>query len=147
MDETAYHSARQAINAPPCVFARAILSGCVQCELSRRRAMAEREVVLCSSEVAHINCVTLDGLLRERAYFALRLPRAGEPITHAKIMKLHCGGLRGMQTALNAPQPDVHQMVKQALQDEASLLDLPWAAIVASASAWQLRQRAAPPPA
>lgn len=144
MDETAYHAARQAIQAPPCVFARAILSGCAQCELSRRRALAEREVVTCASEVAHINCVTLDGLLRERAYFALRLPRQNEPIAHAKVMKLHCGGLRGMQAALDAPQPDVHHMVQQAMQDGASLLDLPWASIVASATAWQLRQRGAP---
>lgn len=145
MDEIAYHSARQAISAPPCVFARAILSGCAQCELSHRRAMAEREVIHCSSEVAHINCGTLDSLLRERAFFALRLPRRGEPIAHAKVMKLHCGGLRGIQTALHMPQPDVHQMVKKAMEAEASLLDLPWEDIVANASAWQLRLRAVPP--
>ncbi len=144
MDETAYHSARQAIPAPPCVFARAILSGCAQCELSRRTALAEREVVTCSSPVAHINCVTLDGLLRERAFFALRLPRQNEPIVHAKVMKLHCGGLRGVQAALQASLPDVHHMVQLAMQDGASLLDLPWADIVASASAWQVRQRGAP---
>ena len=144
MDEVAFHTARQAISASPCVFARAILSGCAQCELSGRRAMAEREVITCTSEVAHINCATLDSLLRERAFFALRLPRPGEPISHAKVMKLHCGGLRGMQAALIASAPDVHRMVQQAMQDGASLLDLPWANIVASVSAWQLRQRAAP---
>ena len=146
MDERAYHTARQAIAAPPCVFARAILAGCAQCELSRKRAMAEREVVTCTSSVAHINCATLDGLLRERAFFALRLPRQNAPIVHAKVMKLHCGGLRGIQAALSAAQPDVHQMVQQAMLNGASLLDLPWAAIVASAAAWQLRQRSPPPP-
>ncbi len=144
MDEIAFHAARQAAQAPPCVFARAILSTCAQCELSHRRALAEREVIHCSSAVAHINCVTLDGLLRERAFFALRLPRQNQPLAHAKVMKLHCGGLRGIQAALNAPLPDVHQMVQQAMQDDASLLDLPWADIVASAAAWQLRQRGAP---
>jgi len=145
MDESAYHGARGLINPTPCVFERAILAGCAHCELSRRKALAEREVITCSSVVARINCSTLQGLFEERARFALRLPRQGAPLAYAKAMKLQCGGLRGLQSALAAPEPDVHAMVQQAMHDQASLLDLPWDAIVASIAAWQLRKRAPPP--
>jgi hypothetical protein len=144
MDEVAYHGARQLINPTPCVFEQAILSGCAHCELSRRKALAEREVLTCSSEVARINCTTLQNLCYERAMFALRLPRQGTPLAHAKAMKLQCGGLLGLQTALAAPEPDVHAMMVKAMKHQASLLDLPWDSIVASIAAWQLRKRATP---
>ncbi len=141
MDELAYHASRQARNPSPCVFERAILAGCVQCELARRQALAEREIVACSLTVARINCATLAALLHERATFVLRIHPSNEPLAHAKVMKLQCGGLRGLQDALGAPTADVHAMVQQAKANSASLLDLPWNQIVASIGAWQLRHR------
>lgn len=140
MDERAYHDSRRRMNALPCVFEKAILSGCAQCELSHRIALAEREVVACGVEVARINCSTLDSLFRERAMFALRLPRPGVPIAHAKAMKLQCGGLLGLQKALAAPTADVHVMVRRAMANEASLLELPWGDIVAAINVWQRRR-------
>lgn len=142
MDEAAFHAARQALSPSACVFAKAVLSGCAQCTLAKRTAMAEREVVTCNSAVAHINCSTLSNLFRERAVFALRLPRHGEPIVHATAMKLQCGGLRGLQQAVQAAHSDVHAMVQSAMADGASLLDLPWDQMVASISAWETRRRA-----
>ena len=88
MDESAYHASRRTVNPSPCVFERAILADCAQCELSRRHALAEREVVACSLEVARINCMTLESLFHERARFALRLPGPGVPMVHAKAMQL-----------------------------------------------------------
>ncbi|MDO9196519.1 hypothetical protein [Rhodoferax sp.] len=145
MDEPAYHASRRTINPSPCVFERAILAHCAQCELARRHALAEREVVACSLEVARINCTTLESLFRERATFALRLPRPGVPLVHAKAMQLQCGGLRGLQAAVAAPTTDVHAMVQKAQVNDASLLDLPWEQIVSSIVAWQTRRRAPTP--
>lgn len=142
MDELAYQASRRTLNPAPCVFERAILVGCAQCELSRRHALAEREVVACALEVARINCTILNELFHERATFALHLPRAGAPIAHAQVMKLQCGGLRGLQAALVAPAANVHAMVQQAKANDASLLDLPWGRIVADIVAWQPRRRA-----
>lgn len=147
MDEPAHHLSRRTINPSPCVFERAILAGCAQCELSRRHALAEREVVACFLEVARINCTTLESLFWERATFALRLPRPGVPIAHAKAMRLQCGGLRGLQTAVAAPMTDIHAMVQRAQLNDASLLELPWVEIVASIAAWQPRRRAQSPKA
>ena len=141
MDELAYQRSRQSINASPCVFEKALLAGCAQCTLSRRQALAEREVVACSVPVARINCTTLASLFRERARFALHLPGAGVPMAHAKSMQLQCGGLGGLQTVLAAPVADVHAMVQQAQANDSSLLDLPWAEIVRAIAAWRLRKR------
>jgi hypothetical protein len=141
MDELAFHARRPMLNPAPCVFEKAILSSCAQCELSRRHALAEREVVACSSEVARINCTTLASLVRERATFALRLPVLGGAVAHAKAMQLQCGGLRGLQLALNEPVADVHVMVRKALTNGASLLDLPWHEVVSQVLAWQGRRR------
>lgn len=145
MDEPAYHASRRTLNPSPCVFERALLANCAQCELAGRHALAEREVVACSLEVARINCTTLESLFRERATFALRLPRPGVPLVHAKAMQLQCGGLCGLQAAVAAPTADVHAMVQKAKRNDASLLELPWGEIVASMVAWQPRRRAQTP--
>lgn len=144
MDELAYQASRQSANPLPCIFEKAILAGSVHCNLSRRLSIAEREVVACTFEVARMNCSTLEGLFRERATFALRLPRPGVPIAHAKTMQLQCGGLRGLQAALAAPELNVHDLILRAQADQASLLDLPWNDIVKSIATWQLRRRLAP---
>lgn len=145
VDELAFHARRPQLNPVPCVFEKAILSNCAQCELASRHALAERELVACSSEVAQINCTTLARLFRERATFALRLPLLGLPVAHAKAMQLQCGGLHGLQAVLTEPTPDVHVMVRKALANDASLLDLPWGEIVSHVLAWQIRRRAAKP--
>jgi len=48
VDELAYQASRQSANPAPCVFEKAILPGHVQCSLSSRLSLAEREVVACT---------------------------------------------------------------------------------------------------
>jgi hypothetical protein len=124
-----------------CVFAKAVLARHAVCELAQRRAVGERDVVVCPSPVAQANCRTLAGLLRERATFALRLPGRGQPLVHAKALQLQCGGVLALQQALQAEQPDVHRLVGLAHERWGSLMDAPWGDIVADLSAWQPRRR------
>jgi len=133
-----------------CVFAKAVLSRHVGCELARRQAFGERELVSCSSPVAHTNCGTLAALLRERATFALKLPPASMPLLHVKALQLQCGGVLALQQALQAEAADVHRLVQQAQVRWGSLMDAPWAQIVPVVAAWQARRRHRPgadPPA
>jgi hypothetical protein len=142
VDEAAFHASRERLNPSPCVFSKALLSGCASCSLAQRHALAEREVVACTLPVAHINCSTLRDLFYERATFVLRLPRPATEIPHQAAMKLSCGGLNGLQAALAAPSTDVHAMVQLAHSRFDSLLDLPWQTIVEHIGAWQIRRRA-----
>ena len=135
--------------ATACVFARALLACTAACECAERHSVGERDLIACNSPVAHTNCATLAALLHERARFALRLPPAGQPLVHAQLLKLHCGGLVGLQQALGAPQADVHRMVGQAHERHGSLTELPWDAIVQTIRQWQARRPRRPhtPPA
>jgi hypothetical protein len=144
MDEAAYRQSSTLTNPAPCVFARAILARCVQCELAEKHALAERELIACTRPTARINCATLAALLYERATFALRLPRPGEALPHAKVMKLHCGGLLALQQILAAPVADVHRLIAQSHAQDASLADLSWDKIVAGIAQWQPLRRSRP---
>ncbi len=131
-----------------CVFTKAIVAREAGCEMSRRGSVGERDLVACTSPVAHTNCTTLAALLRERSTFALKLPRAGAPMVHAKALQLQCGGVRALHRALHGADatapPDVHRLVGLAHERWGSLLDAPWGDIVPALAAWQPRRRHRP---
>jgi hypothetical protein len=130
-------------NRPACVFERALLARCAACELAAKRLVGEGEAVACSSPVARAACVQLAGLLREKSAFALRLRQTAGVLPHAIIMKLHCGGLNGVKAVLDpeAPAPDVHRLVRLAMDRHGSLEALPYSEIVQGVAAWQGRRR------
>ena len=128
-----------------CVFSKALLAQHARCHLAERRAVGERELLVCGSGPALVNCGTLAALLRERATFALKLPRAGTPIEHAKALRLHSGGLAGLRRALDGAGPDVHGLVQQAQARWGSLTEAPWPQIVQAIVEWAPRPRRAPP--
>ncbi len=144
VDEAAYRRAQAQSSPLPCVFRAALLARQAGCELVLRQALAEREVLACSQVTAHLNCETLERLFLERATFPLKL-HPGAPLTHGTVMRLHCGGLQGLQQVLDAPEPDVHRLVGLAQARHGSLVQLPWERIVAQILAWQPRRRSSPP--
>ena len=141
MNEDAYHERRTQINTIPCVFNKAILAGCAQCELSTKRSLAEREMVSCSVQVAQINCTTLHNLFRERAAFTLKISPANTQIAHNKAMQLQCGGLLGLQSVLQTKDCNVHALIQSALDKWQSMVNLPWQKVVAEIALWKPRQR------
>jgi len=142
MDEAAFRAARGAANPQPCVFEKALLARCAGCGIAVRHALAEREAIACSSAVARTNCDTLLAMLRERSAFALKL-QPGAPLPHAVTMKLQCGGLRGLQQAVDFEEEDVHRLVVAARERHEGLAHLPWPAVVAAVVAWHGRRRQA----
>lgn len=128
-------------SAQPCVFAKALLARAATCELSQRTCLAERDVLECTSTVARMNCETLAALLHERARFALRLPAPGRPLMHVHALRLQCGGLVALKSAVEADHSDVHSMVNAAHERHGSLADLPWDAIVQTLAAWEPPRR------
>ena len=143
MDEDAFKSARADINRLPCVFENALLSGCAVCELSASHAVAERQIIACTSPVARVDCGQLAALLREKSAFALRLTSTQRILPHAMMMKIQCGGLQGMQQVLDpaAAQPDVRRMVLKGRERYGELARLPFSEIVKGVAAFQLRKR------
>jgi hypothetical protein len=133
-------------SASVCIFAKALQARAAVCELSERRWIGEREVIECPSPVARTNCGTLAALMHERARFALRLPRPGELLMHTQAMRLQCGGIAGLQQALQVPVADVHRLVGAAQERHGSLTALPWDDMVAAMRDWAPRRRHRPLP-
>ncbi len=140
----------------PCAFEKAMLAGACSCALAARRNIAEREAVTCTSPPAHGQCALLCALLRQKSAFALKLVRIDAPLPHAKEMKLQCGGLRGVQQALGAAELasadelapegrglDVHELVLAAQEKFGGLHHLPFARIIQSVVAYEIRRRRA----
>lgn len=144
MDEAAFRQARKAAVEHPCPFEKALLAGCGTCSLAQRCNIAEREAVACREGAAREACAVLLGLLRRNAAFALHLPSAEERLTHAREMKVQCGGLAGLQLALTGADEigDVNALVQAACGSPGGLEGLPYSVIMQSVAACQPRRRA-----
>jgi hypothetical protein len=142
VDENAFRQVLHSTDPQACPFGKAILARCCACPLSRKRAIAEREAVICSRVAARAQCCELYELLRHNSVFALGQVHAGEPLTHASNMKVQCGGLRGLQQELDATQEvdDVAALVEAAWQKFGSLEQLPYSRIIQSVAAFRLRK-------
>lgn len=142
VDENAYRQTLRSGDYQACPFGKAILARSCACPLSGRLAIAEREVVNCTEAAAQQQCSSLYELLRRNSLFALRLIHADEPLTHAQNMKLQCGGLHGLQLALDDTDEvfDVAGLVEAAQQTFGSLEELPYSQIMQSVAAFQVRK-------
>lgn len=143
VDEDAFRKELRAAAAQSCPFGKAILARCCACSLSDKHAIAERETVNCSQPSARGRCLELYGLLRRNSLFALRQLHVDDPLTHAQNMKIQCGGLLGLQFALDAATEvvDVVALVEAACHEFGSLDEFPYSRIVQSVSAFQLRKQ------
>lgn len=145
MEETAFRQARKAVVEHPCPFEKALLAGCGSCAQAQRRHIAEREAVACREADARASCTVLLGLLRRNAAFALHLAHPEERPTHAREMKVQCGGVAGLRRVLADESDDIGALVQTACRAEAGPKNLPWSTIMQSVAAWQPRRRARRP--
>ena len=143
MDENAFRHAKGEINRLPCVFERALLCKSAVCEYAVRHQIAERETSACAQPPARVTCGELNGLLREKSAFALRLTNTARILPHAMVMKIQCGGLDGLKALLDpaAVAPDVRRLVRLAQEAYEDLAALPFSEIVKGVAAWKSRRR------
>lgn len=141
MDESQFRQVLRSSNPHPCAFGKAILARRCACPLAQKRHIAERESVLCTDANAHANCMQLHNLLRHHSAFALKHIHDNDPFTHAQEMKVQCGGLLGLQRALDDSDEitDVAALVDAARQKFGSLEELPYALIIRSVAAAKVR--------
>jgi hypothetical protein len=142
VDEAAFRKELHAADSQSCIFGKALLARCCACTLSRKRAIAEREAVNCSEPAARAQCRELYELLHRNSLFALKLLHADVPLTHAQNMKIQCGGLHGLQRALDGGTEvaDVAGLLQAACHEFGDLEQLPYSQIVQSVAAFQLRK-------
>ena len=136
MDETAYRQALTSSFPRSCPFEKTVLTHCAACTKAEKHNIAEREVVACSSAVAHERCIALRDLLRHNFTFALGKLHINGPLPHAQEMRMQCGGLRGIQFLLdgNDEVHDVSELLVKAQKKYDGLADLPYSQIVQRAN-------------
>ena len=136
MDENAYRQVLSTSIARPCPFEKSILTHCAPCSLAEKHNVAEREVVACGDQASLERCFALHDALRHNFSFALGKSTSDGPLTHAQEMRIQCGGLAGLQFAVdgNDEVSDVSALAKLALQKYRELADYPYVQIVQSAN-------------
>jgi hypothetical protein len=138
MDENEYKATYASVNDRPCIFGKAILRRCADCSRARRLHIAEREAVACQSPSAQERCALFHERLQEKSLFALHITHTDGQLPHGKEMKVECGGLLGLQGALEDSDAvalqvsDVHALLDQALAQFHDLAALPYGEIVKS---------------
>ena len=145
-NESAFRAARKSINPLPCAFEKALLARCCQCSLAQRMNIAEREAVGCADAAQRGTCVALRAQLQRNAAFALKLVQPGEPLPHAREMKIQCGGLKGLRQVLSGSaesgeEHGVSALVRLALERYLSLDRLPYSEIMRAVAAFEIRRR------
>lgn len=144
LNESAYKDTYDEKVRLSCPFEKAILSRCADCDQARKFNIAEREAVACEAAVARENCLTLHGLLHQNAVFALKLTHPGEPLPHAKEIKVQCGGLRGLQRLFDQEAnlvENIHALVGKIQRRFASMQDVPYLEVVKEIAAYEGRRR------
>ncbi|MBD3609951.1 MAG: hypothetical protein HUJ30_05320 [Gammaproteobacteria bacterium] len=112
-----------------CPFSKPIIGQFCQCEhavLSERcsgKMNCRRDADLLES------CHELADEFLLKAHFVLSISSNEEELTHAQVMKVRCGGLKGMQRVLGIDAqavPAVREVIKSATEQYGSLLDFPF---------------------
>lgn len=142
-NEDAYRDARKSVNPTPCAFEKGVLARCIACGKAEKHLLAERETVNCSDVTAQARCMELKALLRGHSAFALKIPRIGQQLPHAKELKIQCGGLKGLQASVTGADSvgDVFTLIESALAAHGALDAFPYSDIVQGVVHFEARRR------
>lgn len=146
MDHKELRDAELSLTGTPCPFEKAIATRTCGCQHAAKIQIAEREAMRCTAaDDAQYLCVQLLMLLVENGTFALRQAATPAALPHAKALKIQCGGLLGLQRALDAHETsprvnNIFALVKRALLRYKDLASLPFAEIVREVSSYSARK-------
>lgn len=125
-----------------CSFEKAIVSRSCGCRYANRHNVRSRQIINCQSEEGQKLCVDMLNQIRKSASFALGNAQAPSALPHAKALQIQCGGLTGLQNALdkveqNQRVSDIYSLVKRAMKRYGSLGELPEQDIVRSIASFK----------
>jgi hypothetical protein len=136
MDEAAYRQKFSEMIERPCTFEKALLAGCVACCHERRVQIAEREAISCRNASSLIRCTSLHDSLRHNFAFVLGLTHDEPVISHAKELRVQCGGLMGIQQVLSDSTEvgNVDGLLGAILQRWGDMAEIPYSEVVHAAA-------------
>ena len=147
MDEEEYKTVSNQTVPVACVFEKSILAIKCSCVYSKKKNIAERQVVMCTAVDRQQRCNSWLQLLRKKSQFSLRIPDVDElatPLPHAKEMKVQVGGIYGLATHYGITSKDeglldVSELLEKCVVEEGGFAELPFDEIVKEITHFRLR--------
>ncbi|MEE9448214.1 MAG: hypothetical protein V3V09_09655 [Arenicellales bacterium] len=143
MDDEQYRQTRSAIDAPRCVYEKALQYGYFTCQHMHCMQLGERESLHCQRPVAHQDCDAMYRLTAEKSGFALGTAKMPVHLTFNKAMKVQIGGMQGLGTYMAAsvapPRTDVADLLRDLKAQVGSLEAADFSKIVPSIAQFSLR--------
>lgn len=146
MDEEQYRETYQQVNALPCVFERAILRRCGNCESAQHLNIAEREAIRCLSESSRKDCKEFLVVIHEKSAFAIGEQNPAEKLPFSKEIKIQCGSIAGLVNAFgkDSENPGVHTLIQTATTTSGDINNLPFENIIRDISSFKSRRKRRP---
>lgn len=148
MDEKEFLKTQAKVNDRPCAFSKALLRQCCGCSRSQKLFIGGREVVACKSPGAHDRCTLLLATLHHKSVFALHLTHNEGSLPHGKEIKVQCGAMLGLASALSpqhATEPseiaDIYTLIDRAEAHFGSLASIPYSELVKGITHFKSRPR------
>ena len=115
-----------------CPFSKPIIGNWCQCEFSNMDERCAGKMTCLQADERISGCYELVELFKEQSRFILGLSSNENELTHMQLMKIRCGGLRGMQRVLSGLDeiPDVPGVMKRAEERYGVISKFPFNEIV-----------------
>ena len=145
MEEDEYRNTYQQFNQIQCAFEKAVLTRRCNCRHAHKFCLAEREGIACQSAPEQQRCLRFLQLVREKSQFVLKLTRPGEPLPHAKAIKVQLGSLNGLAEVLEISIQDneiddIDGLLSRAEQAYSGLDNLPFDTLIRAINVTQGRR-------
>lgn len=126
-----------------CPFSKPVIGNWCQCKYANLDERCAGKMTCLKSEVYLEGCYQLVDLFREKSRFVLGIADQDDDLTHMQLMKIRCGGLKGMQRIMSATPgiPDVLQTIEMARQRYTELEAFPFNEIVRDIQEFSHRKR------
>lgn len=127
-----------------CPFSKPIIGSWCQCPHARMMDRCSGKMRCTEANGRLDHCSSLVELLRDNARFVLSLSDHEGELTHAQLMKIRCGGLKGMQRFLgqnsDAP-PAILEIMEQISESYGELSEFPFNEIMPDIKGFSHRKK------
>ncbi len=127
-----------------CPFSKPIIGNWCQCPHARMMDRCSGKMWCAEADKELDRCSYLVDLLRDNSRFVLALSDQEEELTHTQLMKIRCGGLKGMQRFLgqgNDEPPAVLEIRDQIVQRYGDLSAFPFHEIMPDIKGFSHRKK------
>ena len=127
-----------------CPFSKPLVGGWCQCPYARAAERCSGKMECTRVENYHASCVALVDAFKENSRFVLGISNSAAELTHTQLMKIRCGGLKGMRRVLNLESdepPVVRDVIAAAATMHGSIDSFPFNEIVRDIKTFQHRNK------